>query len=327
MTEYPRIAIKPLVSNARCLYPEDRPKRGFLTQIGPIEANWRKLKPYFPKPVQKQDFVDPINALEDIEKFIARIEALNLESQRPGAELAKQQAIENILIDQEKEMASTVDLFRANGFNAISMSSSDDDDDNPLEIAEEVERIGYRPATTIGEVDETNRNAHRYGVAPAIMGMDIETAAAYIRRIEWERYALACSMPKKVRLTPEGGAVEDAPFASMPPDLVRSMGKRIKKAIENDWAYGTTTPNLGIEQSFDDLGPEEWNRPDENSGGSHELGLHNFADDDVENPPTTKDGRRINASPLLYEPNEDELTSWEMDIARIDAWRSETLNP
>ena len=277
--------------------PPDRNRDA--ANIGPIEANWRKLVPYFKREVKPRGFVIPMNALEDEETFIKRVMQLELDL------LTEQQArdaIDRVTIEQEKELATVVDILRANGIAGLYMSSSEDDDDNPAELSEQ--------------------DATKYGVPFTVGDKTMEEAAPYLRRIEWERYALACSNPQSVILTPEGGAVENAQYASMPATEVARMGKKLKAAIERDWAYGPTTPTMAPEQSFDVLGQEDFEKPDDEREGPRELGLHNFADDDVENPPTTRDGRRISNSPVLYEPNDDELASWEMDIKRIDAWLS-----
>src|SRR5690348_4045718 len=99
------------------------------TVIGTIEQNWRNLVPFFKKPVQQTGFVDPINSLESITKFIARVEELKLESQRGIAEAAYEAAVAAILEQQERELATDVDRARANGIDFIRLSSSPEDDD------------------------------------------------------------------------------------------------------------------------------------------------------------------------------------------------------
>ena len=173
-----KLVIAALPQAPRCLYPEDKPKRGVFTPIGTIEENWRKLVPFFKKPVAETGFVDPIGSLESIEKFIARVEELKLESQKPGAYAAREAALKRILEEQEKELATETDMLRANGFAGISMSSSDEDDDSPIEIADIPERTALLPAKTQGPIDQVNHDARRYGVAPSIGDMSMEEAVA-----------------------------------------------------------------------------------------------------------------------------------------------------
>lgn len=291
-------------NNQRCIWQRPQRHQHEPIALGPIETNWRNLVPYFKKPVEERGFVDPIGTLEDIEKFIARIESLNLLSQYPMAQQAKDAAIQRILAQQEHELSTEVDRFRANGIDAIQMSSSPDDDDTDFDAA--AEHVGH-----VAQAIRVKRDDQ-------YVNLSIDEAAPILRRIEWERYALACSNPIRVWLTEDGNALPES--NRTPTDIVRDMGKKMKNAIEHDWAFGPTTNTPGIEQSMDELGIEDMFKPNTSTAGPSELGIHNFDDDDIEGGPTTRDGKPIHIDAVSFEPNEDEVERWAMDIPRIDAW-------
>jgi hypothetical protein len=265
-----------------CMW-QPRPKRTLhdKAELGPIEENWRNLRTYFKTEVKKSGFVAPMSALEGIEHFIARVETLN----RLVDQQARDAETHRVLVEQDKELPTIVDEFRANGFRAISLSSSPSDDD----------------------IEEANIAAKHLGhVAPAF-GPDklaLDEVAPVLRRIEWERYMLACSLPIKAIVTVDGNVVAERP--DTPLDLVAQMGKKMKNAILHDWAYGPSPQVNPIEQSFDELGADELmtRRTPELVQGPQELGLHNFDDEGI-----------------APEPNEQELEAWA-EFERMDAWVS-----
>lgn len=262
--------VPPTISNPRKLHAK--------REVGPIEEGWINLQPFFKTPIKQEGFVAPLGSLQDIEHLLARIEAIK----RLADQQTRDAAIARVLIEQDKELPSIVDEFRANGFKAISLSSSSlDSDDDDLEAA--------------------NYSAKNLGYVP--YNPDPETIAPLTRRIEWERFALECGQTQKVWLvTKDDGTVTAAGDPGSDPQTVRTLGRRLRSVAldTNDLPlemrraraeyyhaigsclYGKWKGAQWPEQSLDELGAEDQNKPDEVKQGPQELGLHNLSQDDEE---------------------------------------------
>lgn len=295
--------------------------------INDQEKAWRELRPN-PKfaPIKQTGFVAPINSLEGIEHTIARIEAIK----RMTNAQERDAATHRTLIESEKELATIADEFRANGFKALNlnMSSSHYDDDLFPDIEEDTRPTALLPSTSKGPLTDIERNAHRYGAAPAIGDHDILEAAPLMRRIEWERWLAACGLTTKVRLTMEGEQVSAvAEFVSTPLEVVKEMGMKLLKAAHPDWLegahraeyagfvgsalYGVKTGEQTPEQTFDNLLEEVI---EEVIQGPQELGIQSYefiGEDEAED--------KYNAPPTS-EPSDNEIESWSLDFERIDCW-------
>lgn len=297
------LQVKACIVRGRRYRRPDRDRKP--SQIGPIEKNWRDLVPFFNTPIKNQGFVAPLGNLEGMDHFLARI----AEIERLTDQQARDDAIARTIIEQNKELSSIVDEFRANNFVAISidMSSSQYDDATP-------------------ELDE--RDAYRYGAPPAFgpEKYDREKASAYIRRIEWERGALQNGLPFTVRLDEEGEplvimrdlnqwAAKNAPGVD-PMSILIKMTQHLRKAITNDWAYGPELQQQPVEQSFNELDAEA-HHEQKDPQAPVELGLHNFSDDEF---PYFERGKQISFGYVQGEPNEEELEHWDVDVPHIDVW-------
>lgn len=315
-----------------CIYqskpvPPDRHREP--TPISDQEKAWRELKPNprF-KPVKEFGFVAPINSLEGIEHTIARIEAIK----RMTDSQMRDAATNKVLIEADKELSTIMDEFRANGFQAISLSSSESrDEDDDLEAANFAEKnLGVTPyAYGIREY------AKRPDGTEVPIYRDAEELAPLMRRIEWERALAASSMTTKVRLTMQGGEIGAvAEFPATPLETVLELGKRLLALANPDWLanhhYATTAGFVGSalygvksgetipEQSTDELGAEDLEEPEEVLQGPQELGLHNFADDEA---PLTIGSLIIHQGPVESEPSQTELEEWSLNFTPLQAWK------
>ena len=260
----------------------DHPRR----KLDSREEAWLNLRPLTleKRPIKITGFVAPINALEGMDKFLARVEAIA----RITDQQERDRASHRVRIEQDKELPEIVDEFRANGFRAISLSSSAlNDDDDDLEAANYAEK-----------------NLH---VVPYLL--DPVTIAPLLRRIEWEREDSLNGPTVGIRVDttgpqPEGvdlhdydkNYISDEEASEMLDKLLAAMRaegfetplSQRRARAEYYGAIGSLTygvkrapqfPEL-TEQSMDELGIEDMWKPDISNEGEKELGLHGGADDE-----------------------------------------------
>jgi hypothetical protein len=253
------------------------------------EVQWNDLRPTSTKhkELATTSFVAPLGSLKGIDHLEGRI----AEIQRLVDAQARDAAINRVLIEESNELPSIVDEFRANGFKAVSLSSSlrKENDDDDAEVSEQ--RLGHvamAHITADGDV------------------LDVEEMAARQRRIEWEREQSLCSPVVIVGLIPDenstnglGATVQqDWMMRFIKVETMQKMGKRAKDACPHkSWDevqharalasyYGVGSGRLGVwtgpqypEQSLDELGAEDLMKPETNGQGEQELGLHGGTED------------------------------------------------
>lgn len=305
-----------------CLYQPkpSRPKRE-ATPIDSREQSWRDLKPLSIEraPIKRDGFVAPLGALKGIEHFIARVETIK----RLTDQQERDAATSRVLVEQDMEMATIIDEFRANGFSAVSLSSSSlDDDDDELEAANIAEAhlkmvpyaYGIKGYT---EPDEFGTQRPIYRSA--------EEAAPLMRRVQYEREQAASGPALAVGLilNEDGsvGATTQQPWMAktLGPTGIKELGQKIKAVTRLDGLderrarvayykavgsllYGVATGWTPPEQSMDDLGIEDMEKQDEAKSGPQEIGLHTLTSDYPEEyGPTTA---------VLAAPSVEELNSW-----------------
>lgn len=221
-----------------------------------------------------------------------------------GKFLARASEIQAIADTQFLELPTVGQELAATGLSAVSLSSSDDDDDIGLEAPDDI----------------AEHHACRYGTAYTTMDL-----APMVRLVEREHFFYECGPVHRVRLIPEGTeVVAEAIGSKLPADLVNEMGARIWKAL--DYADGETIANdqlrtqhygvvgsilygvtkgdhPGIEQSMDVLGAEDL-MTDDRDGGPEELGLHEVVEVNYEVIPGRWWTQTLR---VAYEPTEEEF--------------------
>lgn len=273
-----------------------RPKRD-KTILSPIEEGWRNLEIHYKKTPIKNvtEFKKPLKSLDGIERFIKRVQyIMELEDQQK-----RDAATNRVLIEQQLELPDTRDILHSNGLAGSSMSSSEDDDDSMWEV-NNIEKRYHRVAT------EYNVRGHEEIVGPDGRPVIIETnrkvdiieMAAIMRRIEWERFALACGPALRVGLVLN----EDGTYGATPDENtkgvitveeIKDLGQKIKAAVESlghkeimvnranayhfgyvgSILHGVRTGPQYEEQTMDALGAEDLMEP-EGDGAPVELGIH-----------------------------------------------------
>jgi hypothetical protein len=262
--------VPPMISNPRTLHPK--------YQVPAIEEGWRNLQPFFKTPIKQTGFVQPLNSLKGMDHFLSRIQTLN----RMIHQQERDALTSLILIEQDKELATIADEFKANGFKAISLSSSQEDDDLPAANFAE-SHMRYVP--------------YKY---------DPETLAPLLRRIDWERYALACGQPQRVWLTAKADGTITATTDNkvLTPDEIRALARKIKDAcnfqdareMKNSRAravhygvvgsilYGKRKGAQWPEQSMDILGAEDMELKRRAGNSPQGIGFHELPSDDELEP-------------------------------------------
>lgn len=277
--------VPPMISNPRRLHAK--------TLISQREEDWRNLVPLFKTPIAQQGFVAPMNSLKGVDHLLGRVAAI----ERLATHQAREAATDRLLVESDKELPFIVDEFRANGFQAVSLSSSQEDDArDPSELNE----VSIFHVPTV------------YGAA----ALDIIQAAPILRRIEWERWTMMSGLPMKVTLvsTENGGVAAHSTDRRLSKTERDALGLKIGRAsglttadkLEDNraWAtlngavgsilYGVTTGIQYPEQDMDDRGAEDEYPQEEVLQGPQELGLHN----------------KSQRGEVLSEPSEQTLERW-----------------
>lgn len=298
-----------IATGPSCIY-QTRPKRvkAAKRQISKTEEGWLNLKPYFETPVTQEGLVQPHGSTKAY-------------SPPPG--LARSAEIWELARTQHLELASMAAEFRANGLTAISLSSSpageNDDDLTAANLAQShLKMVPYDP--------------------------DPETIAPLMRRIDWERYILGCSVPTRIyaKVKPDGSlalACENRTWtteqlAAYAPKIRELIAGRTGAEIANDrerayyyrsavWASMTPDQQIAwheknpeakayLDFADDNRERETWFAPEvvTNGGGPQELNLHSL-DVDLE-----EDGNFQMV--VLTEPSEFEF--WPLSEDELAAY-------
>lgn len=302
--------VPPIISNPRRLHVA-RP-------VDDREKAWANVESISAKhaPIKQQGFVAPLGALEGMDHFLARVEAL----QRIADQQARDEATNRVLVEQDKEMATIIEEFVANGFHAVSLSSSQNDDDgDDLEAANIAEtHLGIVPyafgikgyaivKTKEGEIvyeDEDKTIPMKYALYNSA-----EEAAPILRRIDHEKIEAKHGPAFAVILTDrDANGIPLPTIATMPKTAwmqskmgngrAKAMGRRLLERVQfespeelvnarlrvefygkiGSCLYGVTKGYSYPEQSMDILGIEDMEKP-ETSGGESELTLHTLSSD------------------------------------------------
>lgn len=310
-----------------CMY-QPRPVRPQRTPtpVDDREKAWANLKPLSEAkaPIKQTGFVAPLGALEGLDHFVAKIEAIN----RMQDQQMRDAASHRVIVEADKEMATIIDEFRANGFHAVSLSSSSlDSEDDDLEAANIADHHLKTVPYAFGIKGYTEPD--EFGTQrPIYRGLD--ELAPILRRIDWEKTEAKHGPVVSVILTDADGVLSitlkqawmakkiDAPtMKRMALKLIKGAGITDVETLHNNRAfaehYGAVGSALyGVhrgpsvpEQSFDDLGADEWEKPNANGQGPQELGMH-WLNNDLEEEVGPE---------LIVLPARDELDEDEFDIA------------
>lgn len=274
----------PMITNPRRLH---EPRK-----VSKVEAGHRSNEPFFKTPIKQTGFVAPINSLEGMDHFLGRVAEIERLTKAQKRESAAQE-LGRMLVEQEKELPSLVDEFKANGFQAVSLDApSTMNSDGSVSSRHEAMASASVKSTPYGYGLKGWTEPDEYGTRRPIY-YDLAEVAPILRRIEWEQFALACGLPMKVALKqkPSGGITAFSDDKRLDPLTVAEMGKKIAKATPLDEfinnreraahygvvgsiTYGVLKGFHYPEQSMDELGIEDMLKPDEFTQGPQELGLH-----------------------------------------------------
>ncbi len=304
--------VPPMISNPRKVHDP--------IPVDDREKAWANVEAISAKhaPIKQQGFVAPLNSLEGMDHFLARIEALK----RMTNEQERDAATNRVLIEQDKEMATIIEEFTANGFHAISLSSSQNDDDgDELEAANIAE--SHLKMVPYGFGIKGYTEPDEYGTVRPIYN-SAEEAAPILRRIEHEKTEAKHSPAVSVMLTDDAqSAIPKTKWmeTKMGPTRAKFMAKRLLAKVQmtpeelvnsrlrvkhygvvGSILYGVTKGNHYPEQSMDMLGVEDMEKPEANNGGENELSLHTLSSDYPE-----EYGQE---TVVLYAPSVNELNSW-----------------
>jgi len=282
------------------------------------EEKWMNGQPLSIKkrPLMEPGFVAPMGSLKGLdwwEAAIKKIERLTNQQERDAA-------THRVLIEQEKEMPLIVDEFRASGFDAISLSSSqkttDDDEIESAVVAQHhLNTIPYG----FGPKRDEDGNAlyNPYGFP---LYNSAEDLVPIQRRIEWEMIEARHSPVVRVQLIPaEDGSVsgsftqewmerlvDNRTLMRMIVRIAKKSGLDTAEALLNNRdraehygvvgsiLYGVTYGSSIPEQTMDDLGADDYIIPKKErhllpelrtaafkAQGERELGLHGDLSDEL----------------------------------------------
>lgn len=286
---------------------------------GRADPTWdRDLQPKLTAPIPSEGLVTPhgtAKPLGALGTFLSRVDEINA-----------------IARTQNYELPSLAAEMRANGFEAISLSSSNADDD----------------------MEAANLADLHLNMTP--FAPDREELAPLLRRIEWEKYIFGCSPVTKYYLKPkkDGRVTLACTDKRVTPDEIRAQAPRFRKAdgefptadeVQNARAWADhykqvvlaqltpaqfeaykykqqpwldyVDPTAGVEENNLDmiLTPEE-----PSNGGPEEIGLHSVIEGVVTFEPTSAElwPMDIDATVLAAQKN-DEFFDDSMD-ALFDFW-------
>jgi len=172
-------------NNSICIY-QTRPARPSRKPrlISEAEKAWRDCKPFLKEPDEPGTAIrTPYGFTEPWHKMTFR------------DELHELMWLET---SQRLELAAQDHELRSNDIPSFSLSSSFSDD----ETIDARVLVNQKDDDIVAGDSENERNARRYGVS---MKYDPETLAPILRRIEWEKYILACSQSVRIFVDTTGG--------------------------------------------------------------------------------------------------------------------------
>ncbi len=229
----------PMVSNPRKVHA---PRK-----MDDREVEWLNLRPLSAKraPIKQTGFVAPLGALEGIDHMVARVEAIKRLTDQQERDRATKRAI----FEADKEIPFIVDEFRANGFRAMSLSSSTKTtNDDELEAANIAEKhlgitplaFGQKGTETVPTPEHVRFLCNMFGIeAPETITVPVynslEELPGILRRIDWERGEKMNGPLIRVRLVPNAdkfGVQAEQPWMMkhLSPEMMVDFGKRMKAA-------------------------------------------------------------------------------------------------
>lgn len=147
--------------------------------VSEVERKHLNYQPHFETKVNTNDTLSPYGT-------VPAFHAMTFHD--PHAELSW------LMQTQMRDIALTDEEIAFRGISVASIGSSSQNDDAPLDIADDNERTALVPMDDRWSKDpQANHDARRYGTPD--MGMEL---APVIRRIEWERDFLACGQPNRI---------------------------------------------------------------------------------------------------------------------------------
>lgn len=156
-----------------CVYPRPTRAAGVKREVPSHEEGHINYKPFFKKPVA-QHTKPTKGTMNPLERYLARVEAIEAIAMTPCCPYHQKGGTEPDHSTPDPLEIETVNQeLRRNGLAAISIqSSSYDDDDNPM--------------FDVGEYNGTEY---------------VTPDPALVRRIEWERFVMACGLAQRVYLS------------------------------------------------------------------------------------------------------------------------------